>query len=189
VGYRLTPETYLPETISDVEDALTWCLHNLGGRGIDAQRLVLMGHSAGAILAAHVSVRSDWLRRRGLPLDLIKAAAPISGVYDFSDPSLHQEMFNGDDQRETASPLLRISTPALPQMVVAYGEFENRPDYGVDSERLCEAVTAAGGRAQVLRLTGLDHSQTASALADESSPLFQSVLEVVERTSVPSAIQ
>ena len=61
VGYRLTPEAYLPDSIRDLEDALAWCFANLGARGGDPTRIILAGHSAGAILTAHVAcARTGW---------------------------------------------------------------------------------------------------------------------------------
>jgi arylformamidase len=142
---------------------------------------VLGGHSAGAILTANVALRSDWLAARGLPLDLIKAAVPISGVYDFSDPTDRTEFFADDADRATASPLFNITTTP-PATVVAYGGRENQPTYGIDSGRLVDAIRAHGGQAELLLLEPLDHAETVSALADESSPLFQSVEALFART-------
>ena len=178
VGYRLIPESHLPETMRDVEEALAWGFANVPARGGDPSRIVLAGHSAGAILTAHLSVRDDWLRQRGLPLDLIKAAIPISGVYDFSDPGDHAEFFTHDSQRLSASPLLNITTTP-PPMTIAYGSLENGPRYGQDSERLVEAVRAHGTSADLLKLHDLDHADTVNALADQRSALCQSVIALI----------
>jgi arylformamidase len=174
LGYRLTPEAYLKDSVRDVEDALAWCFSNLAARGGDPTRIVLAGHSAGAILSAHVALRSDWLAARGLPLDLLKAIVPISGVYDFSNPAERTEFFATDADRIPNSPLLNVVT-APQSTIVAYGGRENQPNYGKDSRRLVDAIRARGGQAELLLLEPLDHSDTVSALADEASPLFQSV--------------
>jgi arylformamidase len=180
VGYRLIPESYLPETMRDVEEALAWGVANLPARGGDPSQIVLAGHSAGAILTAHLSVRDDWLRQRSLPLDLIKGAIPISGVYDFSDPTDHAEFFTHDSQRLPASPLLNINTTP-PPMTVAYGSLENGPRYGQDSQRLVDAVRAHGATADLLKLQDLDHADTVNALADQRSALCQSVVALISR--------
>jgi len=181
VGYRLTPEAYLPDSVRDVEAALAWGVGHLAARGGDPTRIVLAGHSAGAILTAHVALRSDWLAARGLPLDLLKAAIPVSGVYDFSDPTDHAEFFASDADRAAASPLLNI-TAWPPRTIVAYGSGESRPTYGEDSRRLVDAIRARGGAAELLRLEPLDHADTVNALADETSPLFQSVAALFAST-------
>lgn len=197
VGYRLTPEAYLPETFADVENMLAWGFKNLPPRGVDVGRLALSGHSAGAILTAHLAVRDDWVQTHSLPKDLIKAAIPISGVYDFTDTAGRGEFFTDDADRAAASPLLRISTTP-PTMLVACGSDENQPSYGADSRRLVELARARGGEAELQELEGMSHADTAHALGDASSPLFQSVLELfvkagmlprevaTERYSVPA---
>lgn len=48
--------------------------------------------------------------------------------------------------------------------------------YASDSRRLVEAARERGGRAELLELERLTHSDTADALGDASSPLFQSCL-------------
>jgi acetyl esterase/lipase len=179
VGYRLTPETYLPETVHDVEAALAWCFANLAARGVDPNRLALAGHSAGAILAAHVSLRSDWLVTRGLPVDLIKAAVPISGVYDFTHVSSRAEMFAADAHRLPASPLFNITIANPPPMLLAVGELENGPDYRADSQRLVDALRGRGASADLLVLQNMDHADTAAALGDEASLLFKAVSSLI----------
>ena len=183
-GYRLTPEAYLPETFADVEELLAWCVANLPARGIDPSRLALTGHSAGAILTAQLSVRHDWLRQRGLPENLLKAAIPISGVYDFTRADDRREFFTDTSDRVASSPLSILSTEPVPPLLVAYGSEENQPTYGIDSHRLVEAVRARGGDAEVLELEGMTHSDTVHALSNARSPLFEALLRVLTRVGV-----
>jgi len=183
-GYRLTPEAFLPDTFADVENALAWCVANLPARGVDVGRLALSGHSAGAILTAHLAVRHDWLDERSLPKDLIKAAIPISGIYDFTDPTAGREFLAPESDRAAASPLLRFTDAAPPPILVAYGSDENQPTYASDSKRLVEAARAHGGRAELLELGGMTHADTADALGEPSSALFQSAMRLFESAGV-----
>jgi arylformamidase len=185
VGYRLTPESYLPETFGDIEQALAWSVANLPGFGVDVGRLALSGHSAGAILTAQLAVRDDWLRQRSLPLDLLKATVPISGVYDFTDPADRRDFFSPDADRHAASPLHRMSVTPSP-MLVAYGSDENDGQYAADSERLAKAIRARGGQASTQELTGMTHADTANSLGDASSPLFIAVMELLSRSGLAS---
>jgi arylformamidase len=157
--------------VDDVEDALAWCAANLADRGADVNNIVLAGHSAGAILSAHVCVRQDWLRRRNLPLDLIKACVPISGMFDFR----HGADYVADpSQLVASSPLLNVSTP-VPRTVVAYGERERSPQFAHDSQQLVATIRAHGAAADLLMLPGHDHADAVNALCDTSSPLFRAV--------------
>jgi len=186
-GYRLTPEAYLPETFGDIEALLAWCVTHLPDRGIDTTRLALAGHSAGAILTAHLAVRSNWLVERSLPTDLIKAAIPISGIYDFTSPDQRREFFTDASDRVASSPLRRLEAATIPPMLVAYGSDEDRPTYGIDSRLLVDAVRVYGGRAELQELEGMTHKDTVDALGDASSPLFESAMRLLVSAGVVRA--
>jgi acetyl esterase/lipase len=184
IGYRLTPEAYLPDTFEDVADAVAWCVTHLPSRGIDVGRITLSGHSAGAILTAYLAVTEDWRSRRSLSTEVLKAAIPISGVYDLSGAADSGMVKSGTDRAES-SPLEQVKTMP-PPMLVAFGSQENRPSFAVDGPRLVAAARARGGEADVLELAGMNHAATVDALGDPSSELFRTVLPLVTRLAVAS---
>lgn len=51
IDYRLAPETKLPDITSDVRDAFHWLEREADALNIDAERLGVIGHSAGGYLA------------------------------------------------------------------------------------------------------------------------------------------
>jgi acetyl esterase/lipase len=66
VGYRLAPEHPAPTALRDCYQALEWLVANAGQLGIDTKRIILMGGSAGAGLAAGVALLARDLQ--GPPL-------------------------------------------------------------------------------------------------------------------------
>ncbi|MEE2659658.1 MAG: alpha/beta hydrolase [Candidatus Latescibacterota bacterium] len=50
IDYRLAPETKLPDIIADVRDALSWIRRNAEPLQTDANRIGVVGHSAGGYL-------------------------------------------------------------------------------------------------------------------------------------------
>ncbi|MFF3068944.1 alpha/beta hydrolase [Kitasatospora sp. NPDC057904] len=56
VGYRLAPEHPYPAALDDVYAVLLWAAGNAAELGIDPERIAIGGHSAGATLAAAVSL-------------------------------------------------------------------------------------------------------------------------------------
>ncbi|MFB9477219.1 alpha/beta hydrolase [Nonomuraea salmonea] len=58
VGYRLAPEHPYPAALDDVWAVLRWAAEHAGELGFDPERLAVGGHSAGACLAAAVSLRA-----------------------------------------------------------------------------------------------------------------------------------
>lgn len=57
IDYRLSPETKLPEIISDVEDAFTWVRNRAGALKIDPARIGVCGGSAGGYLTLMTGFR------------------------------------------------------------------------------------------------------------------------------------
>jgi acetyl esterase/lipase len=60
-----------------------WARDNARRFGGDPDRIVLVGHSAGAYNAAMVALDPRWLRAAGVPAGAIKGWAGLAGPYDF----------------------------------------------------------------------------------------------------------
>jgi arylformamidase len=176
MSYRLSPHRY-PDQVEDVELAVLWLTKNIAAHGGDAGRLVVGGHSAGAILSALLGVRTDWQRRLGVPADVITGIVPVSGPYDLRGLGGFVANFIQSDgpDREAASPMLRIAR--TPPAVVAYGEKEK--PYAAGSTAFVDALVKRGGKASLIALSGMGHDQTALTLADDSSPLTAAVVSLV----------
>lgn len=65
VQYRKAPEAPFPAALDDAESALGWLDTHAAEKGLDRDRLIVMGDSAGASIAAALAVR---VRNRGRPL-------------------------------------------------------------------------------------------------------------------------
>jgi arylformamidase len=181
-SYRLTPEFTYPAQPEDIQLALGWLWKNIKAQKGDPERIFVAGHSAGAILAADVAVKTAWLGRLSLPAGLLKGVIPISGGYDLNDlPSVHNYVPD-ETTRGEASPITHVSV-GVPPAIVAVGSGE---PYVASSRALVESIRARGGQADLLVLDGLDHAQTVLALGDERSPLFKAVLGLIE-TAAPKS--
>lgn len=83
MNYRLLPAVDMGTIIRDVAKAVRWVHEHAAGHGGDPKRLVIMGHSAGAQLAALVSTDDRYLKAEGVPPDVIKGCVPVDGdTYD-----------------------------------------------------------------------------------------------------------
>src|SRR5690606_31599656 len=59
-SYRMAPEAFYPDQADDMALLLGWLYRNLGNYGLDPDRLVVSGHSSGALMVALAAVRGDW---------------------------------------------------------------------------------------------------------------------------------
>lgn len=82
-NYRLLPQVDMETIIRDIAKSMHWVHDHIAEYGGDPKRLLVMGHSAGAQLAALVSIDERYLKAEGLSLDIIKACVPVDGdTYD-----------------------------------------------------------------------------------------------------------
>lgn len=82
-NYRLLPDVDMATIIRDVAKSIHWVHDHIAEYGGDPQRLLVMGHSAGAQLAAIVSIDERYLKAEGLSLAIIKGCVPVDGdTYD-----------------------------------------------------------------------------------------------------------
>ena len=79
VNYRLFPAVTIKQIAGDVAKAIRWTRDHIREYGGDPSAIVVMGHSAGAQLAALVCIDDRYLKAEGIPLSAIKACVPVDG--------------------------------------------------------------------------------------------------------------
>jgi len=82
-NYRFWPNVEMGVLIHDVAKSLGWVHRNIAAYGGDPKRIFVMGHSAGAQLAALLCTDDRYLKAEGVPFDVVKGCVPIDGdTYD-----------------------------------------------------------------------------------------------------------
>jgi acetyl esterase/lipase len=82
-NYRLLPEVEMDVLIRDVAKALGWVHRNIEEHGGDPHRIFVMGHSAGAQLAALLCIDERYLKAEDVPFADLKGCVPVDGdTYD-----------------------------------------------------------------------------------------------------------
>lgn len=154
--YRLAPGSMWPAAQEDIGSAITWLRANIASRGGDAQRIFLMGHSAGA---AHVAQYLAFPQFHALPGTGVAGALMFSGIFDPStaeaNPPL-QSYFGTDASVYSARSAVKgLVASGVPQLV-AYAELDP-PDFCRQSEQLHAARCQAGWRQALFRFAGHSH--------------------------------
>lgn len=157
VNYRLVPGATVEQQAQDVADALGWMVKNARAMGIDPKRIVVMGHSAGAHLAALIATDPRYLQKAGWALDRLAGVVLLDGAaYDVpaqmaEGPRVmggtYEAAFGSDPARQRAlSPTLQAAAPNARDFLILHVE---RADGTRQSEALGRALTAAGARVTV----------------------------------------
>ena len=83
VNYRLSPAVTHPIHVKDVAAAVAWVHDNIDDYGGDPERMIVMGHSAGAHLAALVAIDPKRLGAHDKSPDILDGAILLDGAaYD-----------------------------------------------------------------------------------------------------------
>ena len=116
-GYRLLPDVDMVTIFRDIAKSIRWVHGHIAEHGGDPKRMLVMGHSAGAQLAALISIDDRYLKAEGLSLAIIKGCVPVDGdTYDV--PAII----------ETAETRLRVHGMPMPKL-------GHRVKFGNDPEK------------------------------------------------------
>ncbi len=91
-NYRLLPNVDMATIVRDVAKSIHWVNDHIAEYGGDPKRLFIMGHSAGAQLAALICTDDGYLKAEGLSLAITKGCVPVDGdTYDV--PAMIESVF------------------------------------------------------------------------------------------------
>lgn len=173
--YDLCPQVSVAEIIEEMRQA-TRELAKLSGR------LVVSGHSAGGHLAACM-LATDWKAYDpSLPVDLVKAAYTISGLFELEPlvpTSVNKALGLDQAAAHAASPLF-WSPPAHGSLDAVVGELESA-EYHRQSRSLVEAWGQAGLATRFGSLPAANHFTAIAPLSDSASSMTLRLKELAGR--------
>jgi len=189
VNYRLSanPATSDPKRVmypvhpGDVARALDWVLDNIASHGGDPKRLAVLGHSAGAHLAALVSTDGSFLAAHGhkltavtctgsfdtegydIPTNLKTAGAKTRATYENAfgkDPKVWKQ----------ASPQTHVaSAKGIGDFLLAARGSAGRREM---AKAFAAAVTATGAKATIIDASSLDHAGVNEAIGKKGDTVM-----------------
>lgn len=191
VSYRLYPETNADGATQDVADATAWLITHAADFGLGARNVFLVGHSAGAQIAAVVATDAKYLGASGIGLSALRGVFAVAGAYDVRDLSGEPDSWqrvDGHIYGETAaarrafSPVTHID-PGTPPIVTSCGT-EDDPYSCNRAMGFATALRAAGVRATTIQERGADHMGMLRALVDPKDPLNAALLYFISNLEV-----
>jgi acetyl esterase/lipase len=161
-NYRLLPNVDMGTIVRDIAKSIRWVHDHIAEYGGDPNRLLVMGHSAGAQLAALVCTDDRYLKAEGLSLAIVKGCVPVDGdTYDVpaiietaetrrrvhGQPQAkygHREKFGNDPakHRDLSAVTHVASGKGIPPFLIVY--VADHPDTTAQAQRLAAALKDAG---------------------------------------------
>ena len=179
INYDLCPTVTLDTIVEQSNRSIAWIWRNIADYGGDPDRLYVSGNSAGGHLTA-MALAHDW-EAEGLPADIIKGAAPITGVFDCEpvlDITVNEEVRLEPEAARRLSPLRHPPRRALP-LLIAVGGAEPRLWIGM-SEDYAALCREHGIECGYMEMPGQDHFDISRAVGDPESPLAHAMLRMMD---------
>jgi acetyl esterase/lipase len=141
--YRVYPKVVFPAFVEDAALAVKWAQDHAAESGGDPKRLFVMGHSAGAHIAAMLALSKQYLQAAGTDPHAVAGLIGLSGPYDFLPlKSNTRKKTFGDPAPRTRQPIDFVTADAPPALLIT-GSDDTTVDSG-NSRRLAAALKAAG---------------------------------------------
>jgi arylformamidase len=178
-NYALCPAVTVPQIVLQMVKALAWVWRYISEWGGDPARIHVAGHSAGGHLAA-MMMACQWQRHAAdLPLNVVKSALSVSGLYELASvsraPMLQADLHLDETQIQQCSPAW-MPAPAHGRLLSVVGSLESaeflrhnrliRKSWGARCVPVCQ------------ELHGLNHFSIVEALAKPDHRLHRIALEM-----------
>jgi len=193
-NHRYVTTTPMNEIFADIAKSLRWTHDHAGEFGGDPNRIVIMGHSSGAQLAAYLAIDERPLKAEGLSLSMFKGCVPVDAD-TFDIPAVielatanrkaagkpepkygHREIFGGKPELwADYSATTHVATgKGIPPFLILYDAAAAlTPD---QAKRLEKSLTSKGIQAKAFGAQNTNHGKINADLGLPNDPSTNEVL-------------
>jgi acetyl esterase/lipase len=167
-NYRKHPQHPYPAFIQDVATCLKWVHSNAAQFGGDVEKILLVGHSAGAYDIALSVLDQRYLQEAGVNSAYIKGVATLAGPFDFLplDSDITREVFGKISDLESTQPINFVRKDS-PPFLILHGTADTTV-YPKNAKSLLKHLTDVGASAKLIEYPGVSH---VGILLDIAKPL------------------
>lgn len=156
VNYRLAPKANYRDMGEDIAAALKWVKDYADEYQFDAEKITLMGHSAGGHLVTLIASDESYLEKENLELKDIHSIIEIEGPLNIpqfvQENKMYKTVFSRNKEKwKLASPSHYIQNKKMPLML-----FITRPDESTTS--FMNEVESAGNEVELFSASTLSHT-------------------------------
>jgi acetyl esterase/lipase len=198
-NYRLLPDVDMGTIVRDVAKAVGWVHGHAAQYGGDPKRLLIMGHSAGAQLAALLCTDDRYLKAEGVSLADVRGCVPVDGdTYDVPlmietaaarrkalgqpDPKFgHYQKFGSDPVKHRDFSAVNHVAKGKPIPPFLLQHVADHPDTTAQALRLRDVLRAAGLPAENFAAPATDHVKLDANLGLPEDPATKALFEFVRK--------
>jgi acetyl esterase/lipase len=162
--YRVFPEVVFPEFVEDGADAVAWALQHASDFGADREKVFLMGHSAGAHIAALLVTDQRFLARNNVDATALAGFVGLSGPYNFLpiESGYLLDVFPASN-RDESQPINYVSDTTPPTLLI-HGTGDDLV-YASNSETMAQRLKDHGVDVTLKLYEGVGHAKVAVELS------------------------
>jgi acetyl esterase/lipase len=184
--YRVYPEVRFPAFMDDAARAVAWTEQHAGEFGGDPHRIVLMGHSAGAHMAAMLALNHSYLQRAGANTHDIVGLIGLSGPYGLTPNTPVLNTIFSAPYTPHDWQVIPYANADAPPALLLHGGADDLV-WPSNTEDLAKTLRAHGVRAEIRIYPDKGHGDTVAALsvpARGRAPVLQDVAAFLQSINV-----
>jgi acetyl esterase/lipase len=163
--YRKAPADRFPAFVADAAEAVRWTRDHVGVQGGDPARIALMGHSAGAHIAALLALDMRYLIATCADPRVVKAVVGLSGPYDFYPfTSANAKTAFGQFPRPEETQPIHYARADAPPMLLVMSDADTTVK-ARNTHALAGRLADLGARVEVRDYPPLSHEGVVMALS------------------------
>jgi acetyl esterase/lipase len=198
-NYRLLPSVDMATIVRDVAKSIRWVHDHIAEYNGDPKRLFIMGHSAGAQLAALVCTDDRYLKAEGLSLAIIKGCVPVDGdtydvpaiietgetrrrVHGLPQPKFgHREKFGNDPakHRDFSAVTHVAKDKGIPPFLLLH--VAEHPDTSAQAQRMGNVLKEAGIPVTVFGGRETTHNKINANIGLPDDPATKALFEFLDK--------
>jgi arylformamidase len=180
INYRLAPAVTLKDMMGDIAKSIHWVHEHIAEHRGDPNLIIVMGHSAGAHLAALICTDDRYLKAEGVPMTALKGCVPIDvSAYDLpkhlkdggTTPIENYTSIFGTTQAEQRefSPVSHIAKDkGIPAFLILH--VASREDTKRQAHWLATKLNESGVAARVVAGEGKTHGSIGADIGKAGDP-------------------
>lgn len=198
-NYRLLPSVDMATIVRDIAKSIRWVHEHIAEHGGDPKRLFIMGHSAGAQLAALICTDDRYLKAEGVPFAILKGCVPVDGdTYDV--PAIietaetrcrvhglpqakfgHREKFGNDPAKHrNFSAVTHVAKDkGIPPFLILH--VAGHPDTSAQAQRLAHVLKAADVPVTVFGARETTHNKINADLGLPDDPATKALFAFLDK--------
>ena len=170
-NYRLSPGVMHPAHTEDATAAFAWTKQHIAEYGGDPDRVFVGGHSAGAYLAALMSLDPSYLKAHGMGLSAIRGALPVSPFLYVEETARDRpKTVWGTSEKDwfqaSVTPYVGAGKPPM-LLMYADGDDAWRRE---QNERLKIQLSTAGSKVNAVEIADRTHGSIMSKMGNRVTP-------------------